>query len=69
MGLFKKDKKRRTVVDIEKILGKTEEIKKTTKIGNSIYLNITGFAEEQSFFRVKKDESGTIILTKLEVGK
>lgn len=66
---FRKDKKRKTVNDIEKIMGKTEEIKKTTKIGSSIYLNITGFADEQSFFRVKKEESGIITLTKLEVGR
>lgn len=69
MDIFRKDKKRRTVNDIEKIIGKTEEIKKTTKIGSSIYLNITGFADEQSFFRVKKDESGIITLTRIEVGR
>lgn len=69
MDIFRKDKKRRTASDIEKIVGKTEEIKKTTKIGSSIYLNITGFADEQSFFRVKKEDSGVITLTKLEVGR
>jgi Mrp family chromosome partitioning ATPase len=41
-------------------------VKKATKIGSSIYLNVTGIIENNTFYKVIKEED-KIVLTKIDV--
>lgn len=42
-------------------------VKKATKIGSSIYLNVTGIIENNTFYKVIKEEENKIILVKIDV--
>ena len=41
-------------------------VKKATKIGSSIYLNVTGIIDNNTFYKVMKEED-KIILVKIDV--
>lgn len=41
-------------------------VKKATKIGSSIYLNVTGIIENNTFYNIAK-EGDKIVLTKIDI--
>lgn len=59
--------------EIKKALFEKSEgtvVKKATKIGSSIYLNVTGIIENNTFYKVIKEEKeNKIVLIKIDVEK